>query len=123
MGENTRTTRKLNSWFWFIMYMLPIIVFLFAIFRSSTAITPENITTYLQGFLGDTVIPSANAVKSGIIGIFEEIFGTSVYVNIGVSLGLWMVLVKLIHLVVDVIGFLPDVVCRLINGIPGGKEV
>ena len=123
MGENTRTTRKLNSWFWFIMYMLPIIVFLFAIFRSSTAITPENITTYLQGFLGDTVIPSANAVKSGIIGIFEEIFGTSFYVNIGVSLGLWMVLVKLIHLVVDVIGFLPDVVCRLINGIPGGKEV
>lgn len=103
--------------------MLPIIVFLFAIFRSTTAITPENITTYLQGFLGDTVISGANDVKSGIIGIFEEIFGTSVYVNIGVSLGLWMVLVKLIHLVVDVIGFLPDVVCRMINAIPGGKEV
>ena len=123
MGESSRTTRKLNAWFWWLMYVLPIIVFVIACFRSTTAITPETVGDYIDGFLSSALIINSNEIKTAILGIFEPIFGTSPYISAAVSFGIYMIFVKLMHLVVDVFSLIPDVCSRLINMLPGGKEV
>lgn len=123
MGESSRTTRRLNAWFWWLMYVLPIIVFIIACFRSTTAITPETVGGYIDGFLSDALIINSNEIKTAILGVFEPIFGTSPYISAVVSFGMYMIFVKLMHLIVDVFSLIPDVCSRLINMLPGGKEV
>ena len=123
MGESSRTTRRLNAWFWWLMYVLPIIVFVITCFRSTTAITPETVGGYIDGFLSNALIINSNEIKTAILVAFEPILATSPYIPAGVSFGMYMIFVKLMHLIVDVFSLIPGVCSRLINMLPGGKEV
>ena len=123
MGESERTSKKLNSWFWFLMYILPIIVMIFAIWKTQNTVSIENIGDYINAFLNANIIPEANTVKQGFLSIFEQVFGESPYLSAIVSMGLYMCAVKIMHLFVDLIMIIPNVAIMFCNRATGGKNV
>lgn len=123
MGESERTNKKLNSWFWFLMYILPIIVMIFAIWKTQDTVTIENVEDYINAFLNINIIPGTSEIKTSFLSILETMFGQSAYISAAVSMGMYMCVVKIVHLITDLIMLLPDMALSLCNKATGGKNL
>ena len=121
MEKDNKTTKKLKSIFWFSIYAIPFILLIYYgvfIFRNNQ-ITDllSNISEFVEDLADTTFITQCNGLFSRVLDnvLYSAFNLRNDFTYIICALINWYILTTLIHLVVDLLLFIPNVCKELLT--------